>query len=248
MRIFNSSKKDDTKYDETPYVAAIIAAAGNSTRMGGNRSKQFAAIAGVPVIARTLFAFQSTPIIREIIVSAREEDILEMYDIVKNYEFDKVKYVVKGGSTRQNSVLEAVSHVSDETEFLAVHDGARPLVTPEIIEKTVLDAFKYKAAATGVKVKDTIKKVDDDNFIVETPDRNYMWAVQTPQVFEHSLYMEAVNSAARDGIDLTDDCQLIERIGKKVYMSEGDYSNIKITTPEDIHSAEGIILSREESI
>ena len=241
MNIF---KKNTTiPSQSTPLVTAIIVAAGNSTRMGGI-NKQFLLIDGVPVLIRTLQAFSKCELINEIVVAAREEDIPKMYAMIKDYEVLKVTDIVKGGETREESVFNAIRRSSPLSEYLAIHDGARPLVTDEIIVDTVETAFRTGAAATGVKVKDTIKIVNSQNVIVQTPARDSLWAVHTPQVFDRKMYLSAVDNVINSE-QFTDDCKLIEEYGREVTMVEGSYENIKITTPEDINIAEAIVYRRE---
>ena len=227
-----------------PFVSAVVVAAGNSTRMNGV-NKQLLLIDGVPVLVRTLKALSDNSKVGEIVVAAREEDIPVIYQAVQEYEIPKVTHIVRGGATRQQSVLNAVNAVSESCEYLLIHDGARPLVTADIIDGTLEAAFEYGAAATGVKVKDTIKKVGPDGFIIGTPDREKLWAVHTPQIFKKSLYIDALRTVA-DASDFTDDCKLIEEYGEKVQMVEGSYENIKITTPGDVILAEAILRTRNE--
>lgn len=246
MHLFGMSKKNTelSERETRPFVTAVIVAAGSSTRMGGV-NKQKLRIDGVPVLIRTLRAFSQSPWIDEIIVAAREQDIPDLFAAVKAYEIQKVSDIVKGGATRQESVFAAVRRCSPISEFLAIHDGARPLVTQEIIEATVRKAFAENAAATGVRVKDTIKVVAENGRIVETPDRSALWAVHTPQVFARNLYLHAA-SAVPNSQAFTDDCKLMEAAGIPVFMVEGSYENIKITTPEDIALAEGILAGRKD--
>lgn len=227
-----------------PFVTAVIVAAGNSTRMGGV-NKQFLLIDGVPVLIRTLLAFSQSDMIDEIIVAAREEDIPKMFAMIKEYKVLKVTDIVKGGKTRQESVFNAIRRSSPLSEYFAIHDGARPLVTEEIIENTVREAFLTDAAATGVRVKDTVKVVNENGFITATPDRNYLWAVHTPQVFERRLYLSAIDNVLNSEM-FTDDCKLLEEYGAEVKMVEGSYENIKITTPEDTDIAQAILYRREQ--
>lgn len=225
-----------------PFVTAVIVAAGNSTRMGGV-NKQFLLIDGVPVLIRTLLAFSQSDMIDEIIVAAREEDIPKMFAMIKEYKVLKVTDIVKGGKTRQESVFNAIRRSSPLSEYFAIHDGARPLVTEKIIEDTVREAFLTGAAATGVRVKDTVKVVNENGFITATPDRNYLWAVHTPQVFERRLYLSAIDNVLNSEM-FTDDCKLLEEYGTEVKMVEGSYENIKITTPEDTDIAQAILYRR----
>ena len=225
------------------FVSAVIVCAGNSSRMGGV-NKQFLNIKGVPVVARSISAYQKSSLIDEIIIVTREEDKAEILNIVNKHALTKVKKLVCGGATRQQSVLNGVSACSDCTDFVAIHDGARPLVDANTIERTVKEAFSVGAAAAGVKVKDTVKTVDENGIILNTPDRSFLRFVQTPQVFSRRLYLDAVKSAEK-GVEYTDDCMLIEAYGHSVKIVDGSYKNIKITTPEDIITAEGFLAEEE---
>ena len=241
MSIFKKENNSPAASDR-PFVTAVIVAAGNSTRMGGV-NKQFLLIDGVPVLIRSLLAFAECDYINEIVISAREEDIPKMYSLIREYRVLKVKEIVKGGETRQQSVFNAIRVSSPFSEYFAIHDGARPLVSEKEIADTVLTAFETKAAATAVKVKDTVKIADENGVIISTPDRSKLWAVQTPQVFERRLYLSAID-AVKDSENFTDDCKLIEEYGAQVRLVEGSYDNIKITTPGDITLAEAIIRRR----
>lgn len=246
MRLFHSEKQNIqlSAAPMRPFVTAVIVAAGNSTRMGGV-NKQKLRIDGVPVLIRTLRTFSESPWIDEIVVATREQDIPDLFAAVKSYGILKVTDIVKGGETRQESVFAAIRCASPNSEFFSIHDGARPLVTQEIIESTVQKAFEENAAATGVRVKDTIKVVAENGKIVETPDRSVLWAVHTPQVFARRLYLHAADTVPNSRA-FTDDCKLMEAAGIPVFMVEGSYENIKITTPEDIALAEGILAGRKE--
>lgn len=220
------------------YVAAIIVAAGNSTRMG--TPKQFLPLCDRPVIAHTLSVFERTSCIDAIVLVAREEDIPALRTIAETYGIRKLSAIVVGGADRQQSVSNGVNACHDAAVF-AIHDGARPLVRSEDIEAVVAAARRDGAAALAVRVKDTIKVVDADGFITDTPDRATLWSVQTPQVFESGAYLEALAVATQRGALYTDDCQLFEAVGKPVRLVEGSYTNLKITTPEDIAVAEGLL-------
>lgn len=226
------------------YVSAVIVSAGNSTRMGGI-NKQFLEIKGIPVLIHTLLAFDKTESIDEIVIVTRESDIDDVKSLVALHGIKKVSKIVKGGESRQISVLNGVVSTSDEADIVAIHDGARPLVTERVINNTLEQAVLFGAAATGVKVKDTVKQVNDNNDIVATPDRNYLRFIQTPQIFDKSLYLDAVNTV-EDSNNFTDDCMLIEAYGKIVKYVDGDYENIKITTPEDVELAESYLKRRGE--
>lgn len=224
-------------------VSAVIVSAGNSTRMGGV-NKQFLKIDGTPVIAHSISAFQKSPIIDEIIVVTRESDVDEVAKLVEKNGFYKVSNIVSGGETRQLSVYEGVISTSNIADLVVIHDGARPLVSDRVIRETIKSAAEFGAAATGVKVKDTVKVVDDNDNIIDTPDRAYMRFIQTPQVFNKELYLNAVKSV-ENSRDFTDDCMLIEAYGRTVKFVDGDYENIKITTPEDVALAESYLARRE---
>lgn len=246
MRFFSRRRAKEQEERPEAFVSAIIVAAGQSRRMGGDTSKQFILIDGVPVIVRTLKAFEIAERIREVVIAARQEDIPQMYALIQDYEITKVKQIITGGVTRQESVFRAIAQVDENADFLAIHDGARPLIRPQEIDLAVSAAVEHGAAALGVPVKDTVKQVDADGKIVDTPERSTLWAVQTPQVFSRALYLRAAEQAGEAAAQLTDDCQLIERTGAPVYLVRGAYANLKITTPEDVFAAEGILRATED--
>lgn len=228
-----------------PRCAALVAAAGSSARMGGV-NKLLQPLDGVPVLVRTLAAFQVAGSVDEIVVAAREEDILEISQLCRTYGLTKCAKVIRGGENRVHSVLLAALEASPEAELLAVQDGARPLVTPELIDRVVTAAARCSAAAPAVAVKDTVKAVREDGAVAETLDRDVLRAVQTPQVFEASLLKAALQSALESGVPVTDDCSAVERLGKVVFLVDGEEENIKITTPVDMILAEAILKAREE--
>ncbi len=203
-------------------------------------NKQLAELDGVPVAVRSMLAFDGVDEVTEIIVSAREQDIPEFERLAKEFGVTKFKCAVKGGETRQQSVFAAFAETDRATRFIAVHDGARPLVKPEYIRKCIRDASVFGGAALSVPVKDTIK-VADGGLIVDTPDRSRLYAVQTPQIFRRDVYVRGINFANDHELEFTDDCQLAEAVGIKVCLTASDYSNIKITTPEDIAVAEALL-------
>ncbi len=223
------------------YNVAVILGAGNGTRMGIDKSKMLLEIGGKTVIERSVAAFSDMPEIDEIIVVCRECDV----DLFSQLITDEDVSFVIGGETRQQSVMNAVETI-DECDYIIIHDGARPLVTQKAIINTLDKAQECRAAATGVTVKDTIKVVDDNLAIVDTPDRSRLISIQTPQIFDFGLYEEALKKAQADSKDYTDDCQLVENLGTKVYAVRGDYDNIKITTKSDIPLAENILKMRGE--
>lgn len=224
-------------------TSVIIVCAGNSTRMQGV-NKILLPLGKSTVIGNTMSRFQKCESVKEIVIVAREQDIPEIKAEADRQGITKLIACTTGGATRQESVIKGIRCISGDTEMIAVHDGARPLVRPEHIEKTIKDARVFGGATLGVPVKDTIKMVDD-GLITDTPPRNQLYITQTPQVFKRKLYFEAVDFSLEHGLDFTDDCQLVEAIGGKVCMTVGDYTNIKITTPEDICLAE-VLLEGEE--
>ena len=235
----------EEKMNKKPFVSAVIVSAGSSSRMGGI-NKQFLNICGIPVIAHSIKAFQDCNLIDEIVIVTREYDITNINQIVSEYNFSKVVAVVCGGETRQLSVLNGVKAISNNAEYIAIHDGARPLVTQKVIVDTLCCAIKFNAATTGVKVIDTIKCVDENENIIDTPDRAFLRAVQTPQIFNKELYLSAIEKVPNSK-DFTDDCKLIEAYGYKVKVVDGDYKNIKITTLSDIEITTHYLSKRGEN-
>ncbi len=221
--------------------AAIILGAGAGTRMKADKSKLLLEINGKTVLERTVETFSKIKEINEIIVVCRESDLDSFENVLSPYN---VSYCF-GGETRQQSVMNAVETI-DECDYLLIHDGARPLITEKEITDTLTSAIQNGAAAVGVMVKDTIKVIDSNYQIVSTPDRSSLVSIRTPQIFEFKMYVDAVEKAKADGKDFTDDCQLIEYFGKPVFTVIGDYGNIKITTPEDLPIAEGVLKMRGE--
>lgn len=225
------------------FVSAIIAAAGSSQRMGDD--KLLMPIDGTPAVVMSVAAFEHCPDVSEMVIVTRGEKIPVFEKLFREAGFAKPIKIVEGADTRQGSVAKGLAAVSADSEYIAIHDGARPLVTPAQISACIASAVKYGAAALGAKVKDTIKQVDADNIIEKTIDRSLLWAVHTPQIFEAKLYRRAMQHAAESGKDYTDDCQLVEAVGQRVYMEPGGYENLKLTTPEDIILAEAIVKRRK---
>ena len=226
-----------------PFCTALVPAAGSSTRMGGDVGKLMLPLEGIPVLIRTLQALDQASAIDAIVIAAREEDIVPFSQLCRTYGITKPVKVVRGGADRAASVLCAALEADPQTQLLAVHAGARPLVTPELVNLVVERAARCNAAAPAVPVKDTIK-VTRDGAVVETPDRSTLAAVQTPQVFDASLLKAALQSAIDAGAQITDDCSAVERIGKVVYLTDGDETNLKITTPMDLLLAGAILRER----
>lgn len=228
------------------FVSVIIAAAGNSTRYGTGKSKQFLILDNTPVLIKSIQAFEEIDDVKEIIVTARKQDFDIIEDFIAQYGVRKVKHIVEGGDTRQDSIYAAVEKVDEKADLIAIHDGARPLIKREVIESVIQKSDEVDAAACAVPVKDTIKIIDSSGKIVTTPERDALRAVQTPQVFRLSLYKEAIEKAVSDGKQYTDDCQLVESMGYPVYLVDGDYENIKITTPDDLLVAEKFLSERRK--
>lgn len=227
-----------------PFCTALVAAAGSSARMGGvDKLMEF--LDGVPVLLRTLTALQTADSVDEIVIAAREDALVEISNLCKTYGITKCTKVIRGGENRCHSVLLAALEASPEAKLLAVQDGARPLVTPALINRVVEAAVKCGAAAPAVPVKDTIKTVAEDGAVTGTPERSTLRAVQTPQVFETDLLKAALQSALENNVPVTDDCSAVERLGKVVYLIDGDEENLKITTPMDLTVAEAILAERE---
>lgn len=223
--------------DAKARISAVILAAGNSTRMGV--PKQFLPLQGRPLLAYSLLAFQACDAVHEIIVVTRREDIEKVQNIAQTQNITKLTHVVVGGNSRKESARCGVQVCDSTSEYVAIHDGARPLVTPTIIKRVVATAIEHGAAAAAVPTKDTIKQVDRNGFVIKTPPRETLWNVQTPQIFERELYFKAMQHSEKIKEEITDDCQMVELSGYAVKLVEGSYSNIKITTPEDIIIAEG---------
>lgn len=216
------------------YCGAVIVAAGTASRMGGI-DKVMAPLDGEPMIARTVRTFQECDVISEIVIVTREDLILPISNLCSG--MDKVKAVVTGGKSRQESVELGMNALSKEVKLAAIQDGARPLITWQVIDRVVRAANTFGGAVPGIPVKDTIK-VENGGLVKETPDRKTLRAIQTPQVFDFDLLRGALKKAKEDGAEVTDDCSAVERLGMKVKIVEGDERNIKVTTPMDLKIAE----------
>lgn len=217
---------------------AVVPAAGSSTRMG--QDKLLMPLGDAPALLWTLRALEGCPYINEIIVVTREDLIVPVGQLCRDAALDKVRKVVLGGGTRTASVLAGIREADPAAELIAIHDAARPLVTLGVLNAAIEKAAQFGAAAPAVPVKDTIKRAV--NGVVEsTPDREGLFAVQTPQVFEHGLILGALEKAMADGVELTDDCAAVERLGVPVYLTAGSYENLKLTTPEDVTAAEAVM-------
>ena len=238
------SKSEKIKVKKRPPCSAVIAAAGSSQRMCGE-DKLFMHLSGVPVLAHTLIAYQNCAYIDEIIVVTQENNLVLVSELCGQYDIGKATKIMVGGTTRIESVMNGLLAVSKKARLIAIQDGARPCVSDEIISSAVAAAAKFHAAAPGVAVSSTIKRVKD-GIIQETVDRENLFEVQTPQVFDADLIKAALKNAAKKAIAITDDCMAAELIGVPVHITEGSVSNIKITTNDDIAIAEAIIGNRKK--
>ena len=216
---------------------AVIVAGGSASRMGGI-DKVMASLGGTPMVARTAAAFQNCDAIAEIVIVTRPDLIRPISALCAG--MDKVRAVVAGGSSRQESVWLGLNALSEDIQLAAIHDGARPLVSNLVIDRTVRAANSYGAAAPAVPVKDTIKVVKG-GLVEKTPERATLQAVQTPQVFDFDLLRGALKKAEEEKAAVTDDCSAVERLGMKVKIVEGDERNLKVTTPMDLKIAEMLL-------
>lgn len=225
-------------------IGAVVLAGGQGKRMQSNVQKQYMLLSGEPLIVYALDAFEKSPVDKIVLVTGAGEEDYAQETIVNAYGFSKVSAVVAGGKERYHSVYEGLKQLED-CEYVLIHDGARPMVTEEIIERAIAGARQYRACVVGMPVKDTIKMADEDEFAEITPDRSRLWQVQTPQAFSYKLVRTAydeimADSALQSGI--TDDAMVVEsRTDCKVKLVKGSYENLKVTTPEDLLLAEVLI-------
>ena len=239
MSLFGRKRKGP----QAPGCAMVVVAAGSSQRMG--QDKMFLELDGRPVLAHTLAALEASDRVEEIVVVTREDLIVPISGLCRDAALSKVRKVVRGGDTRTRSVLAGVEELSRSIELAAIHDGARPLVSQQVLEEVIRRAAQCGAAAPAVPVKDTVK-VARDGLVESTPDRSVLYAVQTPQVFQRDLIRGALTKALEAEAALTDDCSAVERLGIGVALTQGDYCNLKLTTPEDIAMAEAQLAWRED--
>ena len=232
MGLFRRKKKE-----QPALCSAVIVAAGSSSRMG--LDKVMADVGGIPVIVRCIEAFQQAPSVAEVVVVTREELVPEVARLCQEFQLTKVSKVIRGGENRTQSARMGTLEADQNLPVIAIHDGARPFVTVQIIEDAVAQAALSGAAAPAVPVKDTIKTASD-GIVEETLDRARLYAVQTPQAFDASLIRAALQKALDDGVELTDDCAAVERLGMKVVLTAGDERNIKLTTPMDLILGESL--------
>ena len=230
-------------------TAAVILAAGKGSRMQADIPKQYLTVNGKPLIYYALRTFQNS-FIDEIILVVSPGDITYCRsEIIEKYGFCKVTHIVEGGSQRYHSVCNGLHAVNPETEYVFIHDGARPCVSDDILQRVYEEVIHYKACVVGMPVKDTIKIADAEGFAVQTPDRSSVWMIQTPQVFQYAMIKELYdrlilqeNSLLRQGVNITDDAMVVETFSDiRIRLVEGSYTNIKVTTPEDIALAENFL-------
>ncbi|MBF7095513.1 2-C-methyl-D-erythritol 4-phosphate cytidylyltransferase [Alkalibacter sp. M17DMB] len=224
-----------------PYVSAIIVAAGTGSRMKAGINKQYLFLNGKPVLAHTLIAFEKCAMIDEIILVINKNDfsICEK-DVIRANRLKKVKYMVEGGSSRQESMYNGIKKVHEKADIVLTHDGARPLIHQNTLLKSIEMTLEYGATIVAVPVKETIKVVNEDMEVASTPKRSELWTVQTPQTFSREILVKAHEKALEDGFVGTDDAMLVERLPFPIKIVKGHYDNIKITTPEDLIIAESI--------
>ena len=237
MSVFQSIKRVLRKRGET--CAAILVAAGSSSRMDG-QDKLLAELGGMTVLERSALAFEQNDRISELVVVTRGDRLEEVSRLLNDRGLSKLTIVVAGGETRADSVRAGLEHISKKAALVAIHDAARPLVSQRIINETVAMAIKTRASAPAIPVKDTIK-VAKSGAVVSTPDRKTLYAVQTPQVFDADLLRAAHKKAEKSGKELTDDCLAAEQLGLKVFLTQGEETNLKITTPLDLRIAAMIL-------
>ncbi|CFX03787.1 Nucleotide-diphospho-sugar transferases [Syntrophomonas zehnderi OL-4] len=228
-------------------LRVVIAAAGQGSRMKTRVNKQFILLKTHPVLAYSLDFFEKQDMVDEIVVVTSEKEVdYCQREIVDKFRYRKVSAVLPGGRERQDSVWEGLKHLSPDTDFVAVHDGARPLLSSDVLQRLLNEAREWGAAIPGVASKDTLKMVDKDSFVRQTIDRSMVYSIQTPQVFLYSELREAYQLAYEENYYATDDAALFEKYIGRVKVVAGDYNNIKITTPEDLMIARSLLEGREE--
>ena len=223
-------------------TSVLILAAGNSERFSAGRDlkKQFVPVGGIPAILRCAEAFEAVSSVCEIIVVTSQEDIPRVRSILEG-KISKLSDVVPGGATRQESAMAGLGAVSERADYIAVHDAARCLITPDIINRIIDEAVRCGAAAAAERAIDTVKYANASGIVENTIDRSHVWLVKTPQIFKANMYRAGVYMAHRDNVTVTDDCMLVERLGFKVQMVDCGHNNLKITYPSDVAAAEAIL-------
>lgn len=223
-------------------ISVLIPAAGQGMRMGTSVKKPYLMLGDKPILSRTIERFEQNSVIDEIIVIVDESDVTTCgEDVISPFNFRKIRELVAGGETRQVSVFNGIQALSDDIDFVVIHDGVRPFIDDDIIFRCLEASAECGASVAAVPVKETIKVANRNLFIDHTPERDLLWRVQTPQVFRYSLLVEAYNKAITDGIDAPDDASLVEKLGHPVKLVMGSYRNVKLTTPEDLLLAETLL-------
>lgn len=242
MGLFRNKKRQAPP--ERAFASAVVVAAGNATRMG-QINKILAPLGDMPAIGHCLLAFERSRV-NEVVVVAREGDILTIADLCKGMGFGKVSKIVKGGADRVSSALIGLGEISPCAQLAAVHDGARPCVTPELIDRVLAAAEACGAAVPGEPASDTLKELSPEGYVARTLDRTSTVMIQTPQAFEATLIRGALTRALGEGWRITDDCAAVERMGMQVRIVPGERTNIKLTVPQDLVIAQAILAAAEE--
>lgn len=248
MKLFTQKAKD-VKRDKKGSVTVILAAAGSGTRLGGI-SKPLMKICGRTAIEYSLEVFQNNEDVTRIIISTKEEDIPKYESVVKKCGFDKVIGIIRGGATRTESVSKAFKTAFSDgiTDFVAVHDAARPLITNDMVKRAICEAKKYGTAVCASLCPDTVKRAGKSLFVTESIDRDGLYMIGTPQIFSYEIYSTSLAICERDNFEATDDSSIVRNGGFKIRLCETSRDNIKLTYPGDVLIAEAIIKSRKENI
>lgn len=236
--------------DTPSKVTAVIPAAGSGIRMGSREAKQFLELAGMPIIALTLRPFQECRLVDGIVLVVRRDELSYcIHEIVDRFHLSKVKEVVAGGKRRQDSVREGIGSVPDDCGWVLVHDGVRPFVSAELIERVIRGAQQFRAVIPGVPLKETIKQADREGTVIRSIDRSHLWLIQTPQIFTIEDIRLAHQEAVKQGWrEVTDDALLLEKLGIPIKIIEGEEGNIKVTTPHDLEVARFLIATRSRRL
>jgi len=222
-------------------VVALIPAAGRGRRMGGKKPKVFLPLGGIPLLILTLQKFEACPQVDEILPLVPAGEIDFATEILRPYGLKKVPRILSGGAERQDTVYSGLKAIEGDTDFVIIHDGARPFVSPELIERSLSETLRWKAVVVAVPAGDTLKEVSAEGRVLRTIDRSDLWIAQTPQSFEYGLIVQAHEKARKEGFLGTDDAALVEKLGIPVKVIEGSRFNLKITTPEDLILGEALL-------
>ncbi len=238
LRLFGGHRTDPKAHHHT----AILLAAGSGLRAGGSTTKQMRPLGGIPLIVYTLQSFDRCPYIHEIILVGKENELESYRSLIAEHQIGKVKKIICGGATRQDSARIGAGAVSKETEYISIHDGARCAITEEQIGEVIRTAYESGCVcAAACRAKDTVKITDEKGYVLQTPDRANVWLVQTPQTFRIEQYRLALHHAKKEQLTVTDDCMLAEAVGFPVKLVDCGYENLKVTTPEDFEFAFSVL-------